>query len=314
VSQVYNRLQNQWDAFTLDSLEIPRSIFPAVVPCAARLGNAQPSILTKTGAAPFTVCSVGQHDTASAVAGVPALEKDFAYISSGTWSLVGIETDSMITSATAYRYNIANEGGVGNKNRFLINVMGLWLIQECARQYIDMGENLTYAELDAASLHTQPFRTLINPDDALFFQPGDMVGKIKRRCAAWGQPEPRTPAEMNRCIKESLALAYRAALEKIEEAAGITVECVYIIGGGCKSSLLNQFSASATGKRVLAGPEEAAAAGNLCTQWMAAGEIKGLGEARQILRVSLNLKEFLPENASIWDEAFGRFKGICGGK
>jgi rhamnulokinase len=196
------------------------------------------------------------------------------------------------------------------KNRFLKNIMGLWLIQECKRQYDAQGMTLSYAELDAEAEKAEPFRSIINPDDALFFEPGDMVGKIQQKCRQWNQPVPETPGQMNRCIKESLALAYRRTLEKIEAAAGFTIPYVDIIGGGAQSALLNRFAASAMNRPVLAGPIEAAAAGNLCTQFMAAGELGGLSDARRVVRDSFEVQEFLPENASAWDEAYGRFLKI----
>jgi rhamnulokinase len=223
---------------------------------------------------------------------------------------MGTETDKMITTDEAYAYNFANEGGVGMKNRFLKNIMGLWLIQECKRQYDAQGMNLSFAELDADAEKAEPFRSIINPDDALFFEPGDMVGKIQQKCRQWNQPVPETPGQMNRCIKESLALAYRRTLEKIEAAAGFTIPYVHIIGGGAQSALLNRFAASAMNRPVLAGPIEAAAAGNLCAQFMAAGEMGGLSDARRVVRDSFEVQEFLPENASAWDEAYGRFLQI----
>ncbi len=312
VSQVFDRHANQWDAGILRAFGIPPHLFPRLVPSAHRLGTSLPGIQQKTGANPFAVCTVGHHDTASAVAAVPSLEKHFAYISSGTWSLMGTETDNMITSDEAYAYNFANEGGVGMKNRFLKNIMGLWLIQECKRQYDAQGMMLSYAELDAEAEKAEPFRSIINPDDALFFEPGDMVGKIQQKCRAWKQPLPETPGQMNRCIKESLALAYRRTLEKIEAAAGFTIPYVHVIGGGAQSALLNRFAASAMNRPVLAGPIEAAAAGNLCAQFMAAGELGSLSDARRVVRDSFEIVEFLPENLSAWDEAYGRFLQIVG--
>jgi len=313
VSQVYNRLENQWDDKTLQAFNIPKWIFPNVVPPAVHLGSARESIYARTGAKRFSVCTVGHHDTASAVVAVPSLESHFAYISSGTWSLMGTETDDMITNEESYRYNFANEGGVGGKNRFLKNIMGLWLIQECQRQYDAMGVPRSFADLDAESENARPFRSLIDPDDPLFFQPGDMLGKIKRKCREWKQPEPETPGAINRCIKESLALAYRRTLEKVESAVGFKVPCVHIIGGGAKSALLNQFAASAMGRPVLARPYEAAAVGNLCAQYISAGEIKGLEEARRVVRDSFDIKEYLPDRNAGWDEAYGRFLEIAAG-
>jgi rhamnulokinase len=165
--------------------------------------------------------------------------------------------------------------------------------------------------MDAEAEKAASFRTLIDPDDPLFFQPGDMIGKIQRKCRDWKQPVPETPAEMNRCIKESLALAYRRTLEEMEAAAGFTIPCVHVIGGGAQSTMLNRFTASALGRPVLAGPIEAAAAGNLCAQYISRGEISGLDEARRIVRDSFEIQEYLPERDAGWDEAYGRFLEIA---
>jgi rhamnulokinase len=311
VSQLYNRTENQWDDRIIQAFDLPRGIFPRVVPSSVQLGPAHASLCADTGAPPFSVCTVAQHDTASAVVAVPSTERHFVYISSGTWSLMGTETEHRITTDAAYRENFANEGGAGYRNRFLKNIMGLWLIQECKRQYDAMGIRRTFAELDAEAETIAPFRSLINPDDPLFFQPGDMLGKIQGKCKEWRQPVPETPAAMNRCIKESLALAYRRTLERLEAAAGFTVPYVHIIGGGARSTLLNRFTASAIGRPVLAGPYEAAVAGNLCAQFMSTGEIKGLDEARSIVRASFEIREFQPESNAGWDEAYGRFLEIA---
>lgn len=307
VSQVYNRRDKRWDEKIIRSFDIPEGIFPTVIPSASTLGKAKSEILARTGIKPFSICAVGHHDTASAVAAVPSLEDHFAYISSGTWSLMGTETDEMITSDPAFRGNFANEGGVGDRNRFVKNIMGLWLIQECKRQFESRGIALTFEEMDLEAEKAVPFRSIINPDDALFFDRGDMLGRIKSRCQKWKQPIPETVGEVTRCIKESLAMAYRATLEKLEELTGVKMPCVHIIGGGSRSALLNQFAASAMKRPVFAGPFEAAAIGNLCTQFISGGEIEDLGEARRVVRTSFTIREFVPETESYWDEAYQRF-------
>jgi len=307
VSQVFNQVDKRWDPKIIRSFDIPETIFPEVLPPASKLGMAKPDIYDLTGVKPFSICTVGHHDTASAVVAVPSLENHFAYISSGTWSLMGIETDEMITSDPAFQYNFANEGGVGGRNRFLKNIMGLWLIQECQRQFGSQGIHCTFEEMDVEAEKVLPFRSIINPDDPLFFQPGDMIGVIQSKCRAWNQPVPATVGEITRCIKESLALAYRATLEKLEEVTGFEIPCVHIIGGGGRSALLNQFAASAMKRPVFAGPYEAAAIGNLCAQFISAGEIDDVGEARRVVRSSFKIREFLPEKDSAWDEAYERF-------
>ncbi len=310
VSQLYNRSQQSWDSAILRSFGISQDILPDVIPSSTILGKATPEILDQTGAGQFSICTVGQHDTASAVAVVPAMEKYFAYISSGTWSLMGVETEEMILSDAAFQNNFANEGGVGGRNRFLKNIMGLWLVQECRRQYSSQGLAYTYEEMDAAAERATPFRSIIDPDNPLFFQPGDMINKIQIKCNEWNQPIPETAGQITRCIQESLALSYRATLEKLEEVTGIDIPFVYIIGGGTRSNLLNQFAASATKRPVYAGPCEAAAIGNLCAQFISTGEMGNWQEARQVTRASYPISEFLPEQGSGWDDAYLRFQTI----
>lgn len=311
VSQVYNRLENNWDNKIIQAFNLPKGLFPSVIPSSVLLGQARKEILDNTGAPPFSICTVGHHDTASAVVAVPNREKHFAYISSGTWSLMGTETDTMITTEESLLFNFANEGGVGGKNRFLKNIMGLWLLQECMRQFASMGLSLSYAQIDLEAGKVKPFRSLINPDDPIFFEPGDMFGKIQMKCREWNQPIPKTPGEVNRCIKESLALTYRLTLERILKIVGFEIPYVHIIGGGAQSTLLNQFAASAMGRPVLAGPIEAAAIGNLSAQFIAAGEVKDVDEARHIICKSFEIDEYLPERNAGWDEAYIRFRNIC---
>jgi rhamnulokinase len=307
VSQVYNRMENEWDAAILRAFDIPVGLFPEVIAPASRLGHAKRAVLDQTGMEPFSICTVGHHDTASAVAAVPSLDDHFAYISSGTWSLVGTEIAEMITSKEAFQYNFANEGGVGGRNRFSKNVMGLWLLQECQREFALRGMARTYQEMDEEAKRARPFRSLIDPDDDLFFESGDMIEKIQGKCREWGQPIPESVEEVTRCIQESLALAYRTTLEKLEEVTGLKFPCVHIIGGGAKSALLNKMAASAMKRPVLAGPYEATAIGNLCAQFIAEGEMGGLGEARRIIRASFPTREFLPENGPSWEAANERF-------
>ncbi len=310
VSQAYNQPKQAWDEDILRRFNIPTKIFPKVLTPGRKLGPALKWVTDKTEAKPFTVCKVCHHDTASAVMAVPSINKHFAYISSGTWSLMGTETDGLILTDEAYKANFANEGGFAYKNRFLKNVMGLWLLQECKRQFDAAGLSASFAELDTLAEKETPFRSLINPDDGLFFEPGEMTEKIQRRCREHGEPVPETPGQINRCIKESLALAYRRTLENIERLAGYTVPAVHILGGGGQSILLNRFAASAMGRRVLAGPVEAAAAGNLCAQFIAAGEMADLAQARAAVLESFPITEYLPENPAAWEDAYGRFLKI----
>lgn len=310
VSQAFNRNTNKWDTDILRKLGIRADLFPEVVDPAVTLGNATQAILSATGAAPFTVSSVCHHDTASAVMAVPATDQPFVYISSGTWCLMGTETQEMIVTEEAYRLNFANEGGFGGTNRFLKNIMGLWMVQECKRQLERSGISRTYAELDLEAERAPVFRSLIDANDMRFFEPGDMIGRIQRQCRENGEPVPETPGQIIRCILESLAMTYRLTLGQIEQLAQIHVPSVHLIGGGAKSALLNRFAASAMERTVLAGPVEAAATGNLAAQFIAAGAIENLNEARRVIRNSCAVQAYYPENTKEWDIAYFRYLDI----
>ena len=275
-----------------------------------KLGDVKKDIVERIGTGSFSIHTVGHHDTASAVVAVPSLEENFAYISSGTWSLVGTETKQMITSDLAFHENFANEGGVSNTNRLSKNVIGLWLVQEFQRQLMSQGIQRTFEEMDNEAENTKPFNSIINPDDERFFEAGDIVEKIQMFCREHHQPVPETVGEITRCIKESLAFSYRETLEQLEKIVEKQFPCLHIIGGGAKSALLNSMTASATNKPVLAGPFDATAIGNLCTQYMAAGEINSLQELRRIVRGSFQIYEYLPNNISSWNEAYMRFLTI----
>jgi rhamnulokinase len=256
----------------------------------------------------FEIMTVGHHDTASAVAAIPAIDQSFAYISSGTWSLMGVETNSMITTDEAFLMNLANEGGVGGKNRLIKNIIGLWLLQECQHQFCVDGLDLSFEKLDIIAQLETPFRSLVDPNDPVFFDPGGMIGKIQTWCRQTNQPIPENPGQITRCIKESLALCYRETLEMLEKVTRQKISCVHIIGGGAKSDLLNQFAASALQIPVFAGPYEATAIGNLSTQFMARGDISDLTEIRTMVRSSIDVREFNPQEISSWDDAFEKFQ------
>lgn len=310
VSQLFNRHDNDWDEDILQAFDLPRKLFAPVVETGTRLGIVKADILAETGGRGFDIVTVGHHDTASAVAAIPVVDDHFAYISSGTWSLMGVETDQMITTDEAYRLNLANEGGVGGKNRLIKNIMGLWLLQECQRQFCETGLNLSIAELDAMAQMETPFRSLFNPNDQVFFDPGGMIGKIQNWCRLTQQPIPETPGQITRCIKESLALCYRETLEMLEKVTGQKINYVHILGGGAKSDLLNQFAASALQIPVYVGPFEATAIGNLCTQFMARGEISNLTEIRSVVSASFEVREFVPQEASVWNDAYQKFRQL----
>jgi len=290
-TQLLNAHSQEWDWELIDKLEIPRSIFPALHKPGARLGN----IKGHGKLDGISVVAVGSHDTASAVAGVPLRStKDSAYISSGTWSLVGLELDAPITSAKALSYNITNEAGVADRNRFIKNVSGMWLLEESLRYWKSQGLTLTAADLtrDANQLAREQ---IINTNDPRFAKPGAMPERIAEYCRETNQKVPNTPAEFARCIFDSLSDAYAQSLRELEDAANVKVKEINIIGGGSSNDLLNQLTADVTGLLVIAGPAEATVMGNLIIQMISAGWIANLEEGRKLISESIKRKEFQPK-------------------
>jgi rhamnulokinase len=264
--------------------------------------------LAKTsGLGSTLVSAVGCHDTASAVAAVPAAGENWAYLSSGTWSLMGVEVRQPVINARSLTMNFTNEGGVEGTFRLLKNIMGLWLLQESRRQWSREGKNYDYEKLMALAESAEPFRSLINPDDPSFLHPENMPQAIAEFCRHTQQPIPQSVGEFVRCILESLALQYRRVMEMLEELRSKKIEVLHIVGGGSQNMLLNQLTADAIGKPVLAGPVEATALGNVAVQAMATVEFKSLVEARQAIRHSFIIQEFRPRAAEQWNEAYLRF-------
>jgi rhamnulokinase len=315
-SQCYNMATNRWAEPLLTRLGIPAHIFLEVIPPGTRLGSLLPAIAEEVGAKDeLPVIAPGCHDTASAVAAVPVAAADtgrFAYISSGTWSLMGVETPSPVITAKSLAYNFTNEGGVQNTIRLLKNLDGLWLVQECRRTWANRGESLSYDELTHLAAAAPAFAALIDPDDAAFFAPGDMPGRIGEFCARSGQMLPDDKGAVVRCALESLALKYRLTLERLEELTGHPIEVVHIVGGGTQNRLLNQFTANATGRRVVTGPIEATAIGNILMQMLAVGQISSLNQGRDLVRRSFPVESYEPQEGRVWQEAYERFVKLLG--
>ena len=257
------------------------------------------------------VVAPATHDTGAAVAAVPAEGADFAYISSGTWSLMGAELQTPDLSDGALRYNFTNEGGVGGTFRFLKNIMGLWLVQECRRTWAAAGRERSYAELTRAAEEAPGFGPLVDPDDGRFLPPGDMPGRVAAFCRETGQTEPGGEGAVIRCLLESLALKYRWVLERLEEVLGRRLEPVHVVGGGIRNTLLCQLTADATGRPVVAGPAEATAIGNLLVQALGLGRLGSVGDIRAVVRASFEPRTFAPAgDDGRWEEAYGRFRGL----
>jgi rhamnulokinase len=247
------------------------------------------------------------HDTGEAVAAVPAQGDDWAYLSSGTWSLIGVELAQPLISEKIRAHNFTNESGYGGTTRFHKNIIGLWILQESRRAWARQGLELDYANLTAEADKAEPFRSLINPNATRFAKPGDMPSNIETYCQETGQIAPQTPGQYARCILESLALSYRMALDEIEELTGRSIARLHIVGGGSQSMLLNQFATNATQREVIAGPVEATAAGNVLIQAIALGQVESHKALRQIVTDSFPLQTYQPMDTEKWQEAFNRF-------
>ena len=306
---VLDAKKREYSREVLEKVGIPERILCPVVKPGTTLGSLMPFVEGETGNTHAKVVKVGSHDTASAVLAVPAKNEDFLYISSGTWSLMGIESDEPVINELSEKYDFTNEGGVFGKIRVLKNIMGLWIEQESRRQWTREGTKYTFDELSEMALASKPFQSFIDPDDSLFSAAGDMPKRICDYCRATGQHVPENVGEIVRCIFESLALKYRWTAEKLEEITGKKYGTINIVGGGTKEEMLSQFTADATHKHVSAGPVEATALGNIAMQTIAAGEIGDIWEARRVIRASSEMKEYEPsrETAAAWDDAYERF-------
>jgi len=309
-SQMYDPRKKTWAKEMMEKLGLPTKILPEIVPSGTVIGPLQMSVADECGVEQIPVIAPASHDTASAVAAVPADGTDWCYISSGTWSLMGVELSDPIINEKSLRYNYTNEGGVGGTIRFLKNIMGLWLVQECRRHWQREGHDHSYGELTQMANRSKPLACLIDPDHKPFLSPGDMPLKIEAFCKKTGQRPPNTRGEYVRACLDSLALTYRRTLEGLEDVLGKTVGVIHIVGGGCQNELLNQMTADACGRPVLAGPIEATAIGNILVQAMATGDVKTLAEARQIVRNSFDVKRHEPTASKQWEEAYARYRKI----
>jgi rhamnulokinase len=301
-----------WARDLFEDLDLPSRILAPIVQPATELGPLLPGVAEEVGADP-PVFAVTSHDTASAVVAVPAEGEDFAYISSGTWSLVGVELTCPVATEEGLRANFTNEGGFGGKTRLLKNVMGLWLLQECRRQWAREGHEYSYEELVRLAEDAPPAGPLVDPDHPAFLAPGDMATRIRSFCEETGQRPPQEPAAVTRCVFESLALKYRHAVEQAENLAGRAIGTINVVGGGSQNSLLCQLTADATRRPVLAGPVEATALGNLMVQAYARGHLASLEEMREAVRRSVEVQEYEPQGAEDErQEAYEKLRDLIG--
>ncbi len=309
-TQCYDPRLCAWSQPLLDALDLPLHIFPEVVQPGTVLGPLLPEVAEETGCGRVPVIAPACHDTGSAVAAVPAEVQSFAWISSGTWSIMGAEASQPIVNAQSLKYNFTNEGGVNGTWRFSKNIMGLWLVQECRRTWARGGEELSYSEITQHAVEAAPFRSIINVDDADFFQPGDMPARIQEHCERTRQAVPETKGAIVRCALESLALKYRWVLERLEEMLGYRLDPIHIIGGGTQNRLLNQLTADATRRTVVAGPIEATAIGNVLMQAVALGQLQSLDAARAVVRQSFQPETYEPHASAKWDAAYQKLLSI----
>lgn len=304
-TNLYDPKKQTWDIETINALSLPKQIFTPIDRAGHLRGSLIPSVADELGVNRVLFAAVGTHDTASAVAAIPG-KGNFAFCSSGTWSLFGFETDEPIITDETFSAGFSNEGTVQGGFRPLKNIMGLWLIQECRREWRQKGDHLSWDEIVAAAADSDAFRSIIDPDHPPFFSPGDMIGKIQKFCRDTYQPIPITKGQIARCIYESLALKYRWAVEKLESIKGTSIDSLNIVGGGSQNRLLNQMAADATKRPVIAGPTEGACIGNLLMQAVALGELKTIEDVRDVVRGSFEPEIYEPRKAELWDDAYYR--------
>jgi len=313
-SQFYNPVQGGWAVDLLKQFDLPTHILGAIAQPGTDLGPLRSNLQAESGLAAHVVLP-GSHDTASAVMAVPAQSRpgqrpDWCYISLGTWALMGIESPQPVVTPQVQQLNFTNEGGVGNTIRLLKNISGLWMVQECRRIWNQAGRNWHWEDLNRLSAAAAPLVSFIDPDCGAFLAPQSMPDAIRAYCQKTGQTVPADEGAVLRCALESLAMKFRQVLAMCEGLAGGRIDTIHIVGGGTQNRQLCQAAADACGRRVLAGPIEATATGNIMMQAVAAGDVGSIAEARDCIRRSFEVEEYRPQNAAAWDEAFGRFQKI----
>jgi len=314
-TQCYDPSQQNWAYPLLERLGIPERMFKEITPPGTVLGKVRGIIQNEPGCQDLMVVASAGHDTACAVAAVPAIAPDYIYISSGTWSLMGVEVTEPVISPASLEINLTNEGGVGNTYRLLKNIMGLWLLQECRREWALDGKTYSYDDLTHLASQAPGWRAWIKPSDSRFFHPGgsgteSMTARIRSFCQETGQPVPETHGQIVRCILESLALEYRRIAEQLVSLLGRELPIIHIVGGGSRNNLLNQLTANATARTVIAGPVEATATGSILVQAIAGGYLGSLDEGRAIVRASQDIRVFDPVVDPQWDRSYARYLSL----
>ncbi|MBU9742967.1 rhamnulokinase [Lachnospiraceae bacterium ASD3451] len=306
-TQLVNTHTGMWSERILDKLGIPARLFPPIIPSGSIAGKLSPMVQKELGVDEITVMAVASHDSQSAVLAVPAGEKEFIFISCGTWSFIGTELDAPVISRKAELYNMTNERGYKEKVTFATNITGLWVLQECRRQWEKEGSCFSYEQLEEMGTKAVSAGCFIDTDHECFTGVGDMPENVREYCARTNQSVPGTPGEFIRCIYESLAMKYRLAIERISECTGNHYSCIYVVGGGSKSGLLCQLTADICKTRVISGPAEATAMGNVLLQLMASKEIKDIEEGRAIIRNTQDVRIFEPDTLKDWELEYKKF-------
>ena len=308
-SQILNPRTKKFEKELLDVVGVKEEQWGRFVFPGEQIGTLTEEIQKMTGLGAVPVIAVAGHDTASAVAAVPAQNEKFAYLSSGTWSLMGIEVKDAIINQKSYNMNFTNEGGIEGTTRFLKNICGMWLLERCRKEW-DATQNYSYPELIEAALAVPAFRSLINPDAPCFANPSSMIEAIRHYCLETNQPVPETYGEITRCIFDSLALRYKQVFGYLQDMAPFNIEKLHIIGGGSKNNQLNQFTCNAVGVPVVAGPSEGTAIGNIMLQAKANGLVKDIAEMRQLISTSIETALFTPEQPEAWEEAYQKYLNV----
>lgn len=314
-TQFLNPRTRGWSTTLFEKFGLPTRILGRIAQPGERLGQVRQSVAEATGLRNVDVVLPGTHDTASAVMAVPAASRpgempDWCYISSGTWSLMGVETPAPVVTELCSRLNFTNEGGVGGTTRLLKNIAGLWLVQECRRVWKQGGAEFGWSHLVDLAERSPPLVSLINPDHPSLVAPTDMVAAIRSLCQSTGQATPQTEGAVIRCALESLALRYRMVLGWLEQLTGKRIDTIHIVGGGTQNKLLCQMAADACNRRVVAGPIEATAIGNVMMQAVSAGDVSSIAQAREVIRDSFAVERYEPHHAAPWDDAFARFQRL----
>jgi rhamnulokinase len=309
-TQCFDPQKRDWSSAILNSFNIPTHLFQPITDSGTQIGTLRSSLVEEINVDAIPVIVPACHDTGSAVVAVPAAAKDFVWISSGTWSIMGVEAEKPIINEKALEYNFTNEGGVFATWRFSKNIMGLWLIQECRREWMRQGEEVSFDSLTQLAAESEAFLSVIDPDFAEFLHPGDMPSRIQKYCLDTDQPVPQTKGQIVRVALEGIALKYRLVLERLEELTAKQLGTIHIIGGGTQNRLLNQFTANSTGRSVITGPVEATAIGNILMQAIGLKHLSSLADAREVVRASFKPDAYEPKQTADWDNAYTRLQNL----